>query len=126
MRVPMPRTWAAMKIHMKNILLEIRHRLRDPIRDTSIDFRRVTVPPRVARGRVQGSAVLDIRESSRSRGFIFVMAPIYPLMTAEGTTDTASRGSYDVSRGQLVIVRATLWLLIRGRHPWECSEGDIV
>lgn len=43
------------------------------------------------------------------RAFVYIMAPIYPLMTTrEGergrSADTAARGSYDVSGGPLVIV----------------------
>lgn len=62
------------------------------------------MPCTALRGCVLSSGVADIREPSRSRGFIFVMAPIYPLMTGKRTTDTSSRGSYDVSGGPLVIV----------------------
>lgn len=47
-------------------------------------------------------------------------------MTARGTKDIVSRGSYDVSREPLVIVRATIRLLIHEQHlQGVCTESDI-
>jgi len=49
------------------------------------------------------------------RAFVFIMAPIYPLMTTrERTADMTACRSYDVSGGPLVIVRAAIQLLIYG------------
>lgn len=49
------------------------------------------------------------------RAFVFIMAPIYPLMTTrERIADMTARRSYDVSGGPLVIVRAAIQLLIYG------------
>lgn len=47
-------------------------------------------------------------------------------MTAKGTKDIVCRGSYDVSREPLVIVRATIRLLIHEQHlQGVCTESDI-
>lgn len=72
---------------------------------------RLTVPCKTVHVGVYETSRSDIGELSRPRGFIFVMAPIYPLMTSEGATDTArpwelrclSRTVSDCTRNDTVV-----------------------